>query len=329
MTDINELLSRLNPKIAERFRIASEISPQFQRLPSLGLNRALQGGMRYGSTAVVWGNRSAGKTASLIQMIGNAQKDSRGVAWIDAEKQFDPAWARRLGADPDQILVSPINSVADMADAGVDMLRANVDILVIDSISSLLSNAYFDDGEIKDFAKTGQIGTLSKNLGSAATMLNAMNKDTLIIYISQVRNQFGSMHASLVPMGGKAMEHIPSTIIKLWSSFAQDDQIYGDISDGDLIFKEPIGRKVTWTIGKSRGKGEGMTGSYDFYFNGDHVGVDNVAETLDLAVMYGKVKKGGAWYTIYDERLQGGKKATAYLRSNPEILEKLEQELNA
>ncbi len=329
MTDnIDELLAKLNPKTAAMFRRASEVKIETLATPSLGLNRAI-GGIGYGRQTTLWGNRSGGKTLMALGLAANAQRAGKSVAWIDAERNFDPAWATRHNVNPEQMLISPITSIADMADAGHDFIRAGIDVLVVDSISVLLPQSYFVDGEMKGLADTGQIGTFSKNMGTAVNMLNSINEHTALILISQVRNQIGSYGASLTPMGGKAVEHMNSTTIKLWSNPSEKEAIKGKVTEGDLIFEKPVGRPVVWTVEKNRGPGMNESNRYDMYFKGDFVGVDRVGEIIDFGVEMGIVKKGGAWYTIGDERFQGRIKAVEYLRSNPDIEEKIYGEILA
>lgn len=322
MTDINELLAKLNPKIAAQFKIASEAKNEFLPTPSLGINMAINGlGLK--RQAMIWGNAGGGKTALCLQQAAIAQKESKGVAWIDAEKNFEPAWARRMGVDPDQMALSTITSISEMADAGVDLIHNGFDVIIIDSISALLPQSHFDDGELKPLTGTNQIGNYAKNMGTAVNMLNSRNDSTALILISHVRNNIGRTHTSKGPMGGYNIEHMNSTTIKLWASQSDKELIMGNITDGDLVINKPIGRPVTWTIDKSRGPGKGMSGTYDLYFAGDFVGVDLAGEIIDIGIEYGEIKKGGAWYTVGEERLQGRPKAVNYLRSNPVLQEEI------
>lgn len=333
MSNIEEILARLNPKTAQSFRKASEIEAELLATPSLGINMAIQG-IGYGRFTTLYGNRGCGKSTFALQCIAEGQKEGKVAAWMDVEKNFNPSWARRLGADPDKMLVdNKTISVAGMADKGVEMLQAGVDILVIDSISQLLPQSYFEDPkdgkeEIKGLAGTGQIGTFSKNVGQAINMLNAVNEKTAIIVISQVRNQIGSYGASISFMGGKALEHASSTILKFWRT--PSDIIEREVHVGDgLLLKRPVGGKVTWTVEKNRGPGMNMSNDYKIYTGGDFVGIDLADEVVTFGVEYGIIKKGGAWYTIGDEKLQGDKRAADYLRSNPDILEKVYGEILA
>jgi recombination protein RecA len=192
---------------------------------------------------------------------------------------------------------------------------------------------YFEDKkeeEYKAVSDSKQIGGQAREMTIATNMWNGKISDhnTLLVLISQQRNQFGSMHASLIPTGGKALLFNSSTIIKLFSTEAEAEQIKGQVTSGDKIFEEQIGRPVNWRVEKNKQAPQNRTGSYDFYYDGDIVGIDAVGEVLDYSEKYGVVNKGGAWYTIYDERLQGRPKAIAYLRENPEVFEKLKEELN-
>lgn len=323
MTDINEILAKLNKKTAEKFILASQVENRLLETPSLKLTKAI-GGYGYGRINILWGNRSAGKTMHAIQAAANAQRNGDGVGWIDAERNFDPTWAARLGFDNSQALVSPIASFSDAADAGVDLIKSGVNVLVVDSYSSLLPTSYMDDGELKDFSKTQQIGTLSKNLGSMLNMWNGINQDVCIILISQVRTAISQVGGIPAFMGGKAADHMPSAIIKLWSNPNPKEAIKGQIQDGDRIVETAVGRKVVWTVDKNRGPGMHESDDYDMYFKGDNVGIDIIGEIVDVAADHALVKKSGNWYSFGDMKpINGRKDFVAYIRENPEIKDHL------
>ena len=330
MSNIDEIIARLNPKTQQAFRRASDIKIVRQKVPSIALTKALSGGLVYGTQTTIWGNRSAGKSSFVLQTIGMAQDESRGCAFIDTEKAFDPVWANRLGVDVDDLYLTRIASLSDATDAVADLVRAGMDLVAIDSISGLLPDSFYTDkGELKSLEETGQIGRFSKGMGDFAKMINSVNDKTQIMLISQIRNEFSKYGAALKPMGGRGIDHHNSVSLKLWASTAIGDQIMGDIQDGDIILKEPVGRKVTWTLDKARGKGMGQSHHYNLFYNGDFVGIDTAGELVDIATAYGKITKSGNWYHIYGEKFNGDKNAAKYLREHPEIIEKLEAELNA
>jgi recombination protein RecA len=321
-----EILTKLDPKTRQRIQLATEVDVQKQETPSIGLNLALKGGLGFGRQVLIWGNKSAGKSSFCLQMIGNAQKNGKSCAWIDSESSYSASWAEKLGVDSSQLIYSPAKTINDMVDVGTSLMTAGVDIIVVDSISALLPAIYFDkDGdELKQLQDTKQIGAEAKDMTHAVKMLNYANQNTLLVLISQQRNQFGSMHASHIPTGGMAVKFFSSTVVKLWSSEAEANQIKDDVKVGDKFIQQKVGRPVNWIVDYNKLGPPNLSGQYDFYYQGNTVGVDRVAEVLDVAEMMGRVERGGAWYTILGERLQGRAKAVQYLRDNPQVVDTLE-----
>lgn len=327
MGKFDDVMARLSADTRSKIKLANEIPNEKLELPSIGITRALGGGFRYGSQNTIWGNRSGGKSLFALGAIAQAQKEGRVCAYIDTERALTADWALRLGVDTEHLVTSNVGSIEHATDAIIDMMRSGIDVIVIDSISALLPGSYFDDSELKGLGGTNQIGQFARDMGRMTAMFNYTNESSIIILISQVRTDLGGYHASLKPMGGKATEHYNTTSIRLWSTLSEKDAITADISEGDRIYNKAVGRPVAWTLDKARGAGMGMSGKYDIYFDGPFVGVDRVGETVDMAVEHGKIIKAGAWFTIYSERLQGRSKAVEYVRSNPEVLEKLTGEL--
>jgi len=264
-----------------------------------------------------------------LQMISLAQKEGKTCAWIDSEASYDAKWAEGLGVDSSSLIYSSAKTINDMVDVATQLMEAGVDIIVVDSISALLPAIYFekDSDELKKLEDTKQIGAEAKDMTHAVKMLNYANKNTLLVLISQQRNQFGSMHASHIPTGGMAVKFFSSTVIKLWASEADANAIKSGVQVGDKIIEQKVGRPVNWIVDYNKLGPMGLSGQYDFYFQGDRVGVDFVGEVLDAAEMMGKIQKGGAWYTIGEERFQGRNKALDYLRDNPEIVKTLQESL--
>jgi recombination protein RecA len=324
-----DILAKLDPKTRQRIQLAQDVNAERQRTPSIGLNVALRGGFGYGRQILVWGNKSAGKSSFCLQMIADAQKDGKVCAWIDSEASYSADWAERLGVDSSQLIYSSAKTINDMVDVAVQLMEADVDLIVVDSISALLPAIYFekDGSELKELQDTKQIGAEAKDMTHAVKMLNYANKNTLLVLISQQRNQFGSMHASHIPTGGMAVKFFSSTIIKLWSSEAEANAIKSGVKVGDKIIEQKVGRPVNWIVDYNKLGPPNLGGQYDFYYQGDTVGVDTVGEVLDVAEMMGIIQRGGSWYTIGEERLQGRVKAIDYLRDNPKIVKELEAKI--
>ena len=329
MTDIDEILSQLNPKLRKKISLGSEIEQtQFARTPSFGLNRALNGGLPYGRQILIWGNKSAGKSSFCLQIIAEAQKEGKVCAWIDAEMTYSPEWAAQLGVDSTKLIHSTARTINDMVDVGTDFMKAGVDVIVVDSISALLPAIYFekDSTELKQLENTKQIGAEARDMTNAVKMLNYSNnqvKPTLLILISQARNNIGAMYVSQQPTGGMATKFYSSTIVKLFSSESDNQAIKGKIYVGDKIIEEKVGRKVRWDVQFSKTSPAFQTGEYDFYFRGSDVGVDSVADLVDTAEILGFIERGGAWYTVEGERFQGREKLVAGIKENLDLQELL------
>ena len=292
---------------------------------------ALKGGLGHGRQILIWGNKSAGKSSFCLQMIAEAQKEGKTCAWIDAEASYSADWAEKLGVNSEELIYSPAKTINDMVDVATQLMEAGVDIIVVDSISALLPAIYFekDSTELKKLEDTKQIGAEAKDMTHAVKMLNYANKNTLLVLISQQRNQFGSMHATHIPTGGMAVKFFSSTVVKLWSSEAEANAIKAGVKVGDKIIEQRVGRPVNWIIDYNKLGPPNLSGQYDFYFQGENLGVDQVGEVLDVSEQFGIIEKGGAWYTVNGERFQGRAKAVQYLRDNADVVEKLKAEIYA
>ena len=329
-----DFLSQLEPSLRKRLSNATDVEITKQKTPSPSLNNALRGGFAYGRQVLVWGNKSAGKSSFCLQMIGEAQKEGKLCAWIDAEQSFDPVWAQKLGVDTDKLIYSEARTINDMVDVATQLMKAKVDILIVDSISALLPAIYFekDSAELKQLENTKQIGAEAKDMTNAVKMLNYANNQeakTLLVLISQQRNNIGAMYASHMPTGGQAVKFFSSTVIKLWSSESENQAIKGKIAVGDKLIESKIGRIVNWHVDFNKTGPAFISGSYDFYFGSEEIGIDKVADLVDTAELVGVIEKGGAWYTVFEERLQGRAKVIEYLKQNPDKLKELESKLNS
>jgi recombination protein RecA len=326
--EYEKILSGLDPKTAARFKDASKYT--IERIPtaSLGMNKALLGGIPKGRLTFLWGNKSAGKSTQTLEMIREVQQAGGIAAFIDAERTFDTAWAERFGVDTKNLLFSQSQSITAVTTDIIELQQAKVDLIVADSITAMAPSSWQDDkGNFKDVEDSKQIGQQAREFSIAVPMWIGTNDNTALVAISQARNKFGQQHASFIPSGGEAMQFYSSVIIKLWSSGAESQAIAGKVTEGDFIFDETIGRKVNWLIEKNKTGPQFRSGEYTFYFDGDNVGIDRVAEVLDYSVRYGLIQKGGAgWYTIEGQKFQG-QKAVDFLADNPELLTAYEKRI--
>jgi len=309
---LEDVLAQLNPKLRKNILVGNEVpKTEYAKTPSFGLNRALNGGLPYGRQVLVWGSKSSAKSSLCLQIIAEAQKEGKICAWIDAEMSYDKDWAEKLGVDVTKLIVSQARTINEMVDVGVQLMEAGVDVIVVDSITSLLPAIYFekDSNELKALENTKQIGAESRDFSNAWKMINYANnkiKPTLFILISQSRNNINSMYTSQQPTGGQATKFYSSTVIKLFSSESDNQALKGKIHVGDKVIEEKIGRKVRWELQFSKTSPAFQSGEYDFYFRGDNLGVDSVGDLVDTAELMGIVERTGAWYLLPDgSKVQG------------------------
>ena len=334
MTTIEEALAQLDPKIRKRLGPAVGIKTEFQPTPSPGLNKALGGGFPYGRQVLLWGSKSSAKSSLCLQTIGMAQKEGKLCAWVDAEMSYDEEWAQKLGVDTTQLIYSEARSINDMVDVVVALLHAGVDMVVIDSISSLLPAVYFekDSDELKQLDQTKQIGSESKDLKHAWMMINYANnqeKPALVVAISQARNNITAMYTQSVPTGGNATQFFSSTIVKLFSSSSDGQAIKGKIKVGDKLIEQKIGRTVRWEVQNSKTSAPGESGEYGFYFRGDLIGIDSIGDLVDTAEMMGIVERTGAWYILPDgSKVQGRDAFVNRVREDEELFKSIEAKVN-
>lgn len=334
MKTAEEAMATLEPKMRSRVQAAVGIKTEFQPTPSPGLNRALGGGLPYGRQILLWGSKSSAKSSMCLQMIGMAQKEGKLCAWVDAEMSYDESWARKLGVDPTQLIYSEARSINDMVDVTVALLKAGVEVIVIDSISALLPAVYFekDSQELKGLENVKQIGSEAQDLKHAWKMINyANNQDqkALIVAISQSRNNITAVYTQQQPTGGLSTQFMSATIIKLFSSASDAQALKAKIRVGDKLIEQKVGRKVRWEVTNSKTSAPGDSGEYDFYYRGDLIGIDVVADLVDTAEINGLVERTGAWYKLPNgEKVQGRDAFVQYVKDNKEFHDDLVAKLN-
>jgi len=332
---VEEAMAQLDPKLRKKLGTGVGVNYEYQPTPSYGLNRALGGGLPYGRQVLIWGSKSSAKSSMCLQMIALAQQEGKVCAWIDAEMSYDSAWAQSLGVDSSKLIVSKARTINEMVDVGVQLMEAGVDIIVVDSITSLLPAIYFekDSDELKQLENTKQIGAESRDFSNAWKMINYANnkvKPTLFVLISQSRNNINAMYTSQQPTGGQATKFYSSTVIKLFSSESDNQAIKGKIQVGDKLIEEKVGRKIRWELQFSKTSPGFQSGEYDFYFRGDNLGIDSIGDLVDTAEMLGIVERTGAWYILPDgNKVQGRESFVNRVREDLDLQESIKARINA
>ena len=322
---IDEILNSLDKKTAARVKKATDVKLVRHPYKSLGITVAT-GGWVEGHVHLFYGPKSSGKSLQLLQTIAKHQDENPDftAAFIDAEGTFDNDFAASLGVDNERLVVTHDKSFDQAQDSAVALTKAGVDFLVIDSISTLIPAAFLDNGDIKGADGQKQMGARSKSCGILLNSMHYVNNKTAIFLISQAKMNLGGLVASHMPDGGQAVNHGSTQIIKLSASSAAKQQIEGDVYSNGQVFKQPIGREVNFFVEKNKSGPASGVGSYNMYYDGGFIGIDNVAETISLASKYNFIEKGGAWFTVNGRRFQGERAVVDYLNSDLDYYEELQ-----
>jgi recombination protein RecA len=261
-------------------------------------------------------------------LIAMAQKQGKTAAWIDCEMTFDPEWAQRLGVDLDNLIIVQENSINQVTKTGVDLLKAEVDIMVIDSISDVIPSAFWNDNdEMKNFEDSQQIGSQSKDLGRMSMMFLGINQNTMILMISQQTTNIGQQ-GKQEPTGGNKIKHNSSTIIKLFSSESVASAIKEKVAIGDTLVETIVGRPVVWEVQFNKTAAQGPRGEYSFFFDGDHrPGISKESELVKMGILYGLINKAGSWLSYGDIKIQGENSLAAKLHEDKVLSSEIEEKI--
>ena len=280
---------------------------------SLGLDIALGvGGLPRGRVAEIYGPEASGKTTLTLHCVGNAQKAGGIAAFIDTEHALDPLYARRLGVDVDNLLVSQPDAGEQALDIAEMLVRSNaVDILVVDSVAALVPRAELE-GQMGDV----QVGTQARLMSKALRKLSGVisKSRTCMVFTNQIRMRIGVMFGNPeTTSGGRAL--------RFYASVRIDIRRIGSIKSGEQV----IGNRTRATVAKNKVAPPFRKAEFDIIFNR---GIDRMGELLDLGVVHKIVEKTGAWYSYGDLRLgQGRENSGNYLRENPKLADEIEHKI--
>jgi len=278
---------------------------------SLGLDIALGiGGLPRGRVVEVYGPESSGKTTLALHAVAEAQKAGGVAAFIDAEHALDPIYARKLGVDVDNLIVSQPDTGEQALEITDTLVRSNaVDILIVDSVAALVPRAEIE-GEMGDSHVGLQARLMSQSLRKLTGSIS--KSKCLVIFINQLRMKIGVMYGNPeTTTGGNAL--------KFYASVRLDIRRTGQIKDRDEI----VGNATRVKVVKNKLAPPFKQVEFDIMYG---EGVSKLGEVLDLGVKAGLVEKSGAWFSYDSIRIgQGRENAKTYLKENPEITERIER----
>jgi recombination protein RecA len=280
---------------------------------ALSLDLALGiGGVPRGRIVEIYGPESSGKTTLALHIVAEAQRNGGVAAFIDAEHALDPRYAKALGVDVDELLISQPDTGEQALEITDMLIRSGaLDVVVIDSVAALTPRAEIE-GEMGDTHVGLQARLMSQALRKLAGTIN--RSQTTAIFINQIREKIGVMFGSPeTTPGGRALKFYASTRI--------DVRRIESIKDG----QEAIGNRVRAKIVKNKVAPPFRLAEFDIMFG---EGISREGSLLDVAVEHDIVRKSGAWYTYEDDQLgQGRENAKRFLRENPEIAMQLQAEV--
>jgi recombination protein RecA len=277
---------------------------------SLGLDIALGvGGLPRGRVIEIFGPESSGKTTLTLHVIAEAQKKGGVCAFVDAEHALDPVYARKLGVNLEDLLISQPDTGEQALEITDTLVRSGaIDVLVIDSVAALTPRAEIE-GEMGDSMPGLQARLMSQALRKLTASISRSN--TMVIFINQIRMKIGVMYGSPeTTTGGNAL--------KFYASVRLDIRRIGGIKDGEQV----VGNQTRVKVVKNKVAPPFKQVEFDIMYG---EGVSKAGEIIDLGVKAGVVEKSGSWFSYASTRLgQGRENAKAFLKANPEISNKIE-----
>lgn len=275
---------------------------------SLSLDLALGGGIPRGRVIEIYGPESSGKTTLTLHAIAQVQKRGGTAAFIDAEHALDPAYAKRIGVDVDNLLLSQPDNGEQALEIAETLVRSNaVDLIVVDSVAALVPRAEIE-GDMGDSLPGLQARLMSQALRKLTAVIN--KSKATVIFINQIRMKIGVMFGNPeTTTGGNAL--------KFYASVRMDIRRISQIKQGD----ESIGNRTRVKVVKNKIAPPFRQAEFDIMFN---EGISVAGDVLDLAVTHNIVDKSGAWFAYNDQKIgQGREAAKQYLKQNPKVLEEI------
>ncbi|MCD8116981.1 MAG: recombinase RecA [Oscillospiraceae bacterium] len=297
-------------------RLGEDIPVNVASIPtgSLGLDLALGiGGVPRGRIVEIYGPEASGKTTLALHIVASAQKLGGEAAYIDVEHALEPAYARAVGVDIDNLLISQPDTAEQALQITEALVRSGaIDVIVVDSVAALLPRSELE-GEMGD----SSVGVLARLMSQALRKLAGIVSKTncIVVFINQLREKIGVMYGNPeTTPGGRAL--------KYYSSVRLDVRRIETLKSGD----EMIGNRTRVKVVKNKVAPPFKEAQFDVIYG---EGISKIGEIVDLGVRLDIIEKAGAWFTCCGERIQGREGVKEYLTANPDKADQIEQEIRA
>jgi len=292
----------------DRARLAIDVIPT----GAISLDAALGvGGVPRGRIIEIFGPESSGKTTLALTITAQAQKLGGLAAFIDAEHALDPVYAKKLGVDTDNLIISQPDTGEQALEITETLVRSGaLDIIVIDSVAALVPKSEIE-GEMGD----AQMGVQARLMSQAMRKLTGVisKSNVCVIFINQIREKIGVMFGNPeTTTGGRAL--------KFYSSVRLDIRRVASVKDGD----EVTGSRVKVKVVKNKVAPPFREAEFDIMYGS---GISTEGDLGDMAINLGLIEKSGTWFTVGQERMQGRENLKRFLIENPEVLKELDQKV--
>jgi recombination protein RecA len=296
-------------RLGEGHKVNVETIP----IGALSLDIALGGGIPKGRVVEVYGPESSGKTTLTLHAIAEVQRNGGTAAFIDAEHALDPAYAKRIGVDVENLLLSQPDNGEQALEIVETLVRSNaVDLIVVDSVAALVPRAEIE-GDMGDSLPGLQARLMSQALRKLTGVINR-SKGT-VIFINQIRMKIGVMFGNPeTTTGGNAL--------KFYASVRMDIRRISQIKQGDQV----VGNRTRVKVVKNKVAPPFREAEFDIMYN---EGISKTGDVLDLGIKYGIVEKGGAWLTYGNTKVSGREAMRTYLQENPKVMEEIATKVRA
>ena len=295
-------------------RLGEDIPVNVESIPtgSLGLDIALGiGGVPRGRIVEIYGPEASGKTTLALHIVASAQQGGGEAAYIDVEHALEPAYARAVGVDIDNLLISQPDTAEQALQITEALVRSGaIDVIVVDSVAALLPRSELE-GEMGD----SSVGVLARLMSQALRKLAGIvsKTNTIVIFINQLREKIGVMYGNPeTTPGGRAL--------KYYSSVRLDVRRVETIKSGD----EMVGNRTRVKIVKNKVAPPFKEAQFDITYG---EGISKTGEIIDLGVRLELIEKTGAWFTCCGERIQGRDNVKEFLAGNPDKAGELEAQI--
>jgi recombination protein RecA len=315
LKSLEEAVSRMEKNFGKGavMRLGERTHMQVETIPtgSLSLDLALGGGLPRGRLVEIFGAEGGGKTTLTLHCLAEAQKAGGICAFIDAEHALNPNYARALGVDVDNLFVSQPDNGEQALEIADTLLRSGaIDMIVVDSVAALTPRNEIE-GEMGDL----QVGAMARMMSQGCRKLASTvgRANAVAIFINQIREKIGVMYGSPeTTPGGRALKFFASVRMRVSRGEA--------IKDGT----EQIGNRTKVSIIKNKVAPPFRDAEFDLIYG---KGISKFGDILDLGVKQSLIQKGGAWFTLGDERFQGRDNVRAFLEQNPLVAQELENQI--